>query len=47
MAKVSGFENKALVSAAVLEAVDINTPLDETNARHIDVNADYREDYPY
>lgn len=47
MAKIANFKNGSVVSAGVLECVNLDTPLDERNARYIDVNSDYREDFPY
>ena len=47
MAHNSGFENADKAQLAVLEKVDLNTPLDEREMEHYSHDASYTQDYPF
>jgi hypothetical protein len=32
---------------AVIERVQLESPLDENSTRHYDITSEYKEDYPY
>lgn len=47
MAKNSNFENAEKAQVALLERVNLHTPLDERNMEHYDHDASYTQDYPH
>ena len=47
MAKATGFKNEDVTKLAVLENVNLNTPLDEKNPKTYDNTLNEDEEYPY
>ena len=47
MAKATGFKNEDVTKLAVLENVNLNTPLDEKNPKTYDKTLNEDEEYPY
>ena len=47
MAEHSGFENSKKAQVALLEQVNLSTPLDERNMEHYNHDASYTQDYPH
>ena len=47
MAKASGLKNEAAVRVAAIERVNLDTPNDERDPRHLDVNLTNNGDFPY
>ncbi|EGR34212.1 hypothetical protein IMG5_020760 [Ichthyophthirius multifiliis] len=41
------FKNQEQCQSFILEQVNPNTELNEKNCQHLNINSDYREDYPY
>ena len=47
MAENSGLENVDKAKVALLESINLNTPLDERSMEHYNHDATFTQDYPY
>lgn len=47
MAEAAGFQNKKSARVAAIEMINLDTPNDERDARHYDINATASTAFPY